>query len=72
MALHYKTKMALDLNVGSSDGCTGGGGSEESGYTYHNAKKEDILNIPMEAQQFLDMASTLIHKADVLIRKQKK
>jgi hypothetical protein len=69
--LHYKTKMALDLNIGASEGCNGGSGSEEAGYTYRS-KTEDIMNIPMEAHQFLEMASTLIHKADVLIRKQKK
>jgi hypothetical protein len=72
MSLHYKTKLALDLNISASEGCNGGGGSDESGYTYRNEKNEDIVNIPMEAQQFLEMASTLIHKADILIRQKTK
>jgi len=69
--LHYKTKLALQLNLNEVDGCTGAGGSEELGITF-NSKNGDILNIPIEANQFLEMASVLIQKADKLIRNQKK
>jgi hypothetical protein len=73
MALHYKTKMALDILLHSSHGFSGSGGSEQ--FTYYtvppegdpHAPAQSIISIPAEAQQLLDAAVMLISKADIAI-----
>jgi len=66
--LHWKTKLVLDLKL--NRGYTSGGGGEKE-FTYKNKKEETIVSIPMEAEQFLEMAHTLICKANSCIEKNK-
>lgn len=65
--MHWKTQLALKLNLGEVDGFARGGGSDEAGYTFSDKNNEGILHIPMEAQEFLDMATRLIGKANAAI-----
>lgn len=65
--MHWKTQLALKLNLGEVEGSTGGGGSKDVGYTFRDKNNDGILSIPMEAQEFLDMATRLIGKANAII-----
>jgi|WetSurMetagenome_2_1015567.scaffolds.fasta_scaffold387787_1 hypothetical protein len=70
--LHWKTKTYLDKAL--TTGICGSGG-DTIGFSFEiykskNGKLIDKANIPMEAQEFLYMATSLIHKANNLIEKQ--